>query len=210
LNLGSLVTIMSSPIIVPSRFESLIDNAKLKAQPTLIKVDADLKSIAYLGNKVRTQSGGVLAFVLGSTGAGKSTAAFAASIYLGDMFKPLIRVPSTIELRDVNTWLNSNLPAKDEKLLPVLFDGREVTDDQVGLRQFLANLNQLLRNRGDIGRRRIANGIQRLKKPQKQLEVPILFQLTATSQSLVQSVLNGKRFWSGSLYSWILHWPKLD
>jgi hypothetical protein len=125
---------MSSPVIIPTRFESLIENARLKAQPTLIKVDSDLKSLAYLANKVRTQAGGVLAFILGTTGVGKSTAAFAASVYLGDLFAPLVRVPATVELRDASAWLNTNLPVRGDKVIPVLFDGREVTDDQVGLR----------------------------------------------------------------------------
>lgn len=141
---------MNAPIVIPSRFESLADNAKLKAQPTLVKVDDDLKAFIYLANKARTQGGGVLAFILGPTGTGKSTAAFAASVYLGDTYTSLVRVPSLIDLREVIAWLTKNLPASGQKVIPVLFDGREVTDDQVGLKQFLTGLNQLLRSRSDV------------------------------------------------------------
>jgi hypothetical protein len=141
---------MATQVVIPSRFESLVDSPQLKLQPTLVKVDSDLKAFAYLANKVQTQAGGVLAFVLGSTGVGKSTAVFAASVYLGDLFAPLFRVPPTIELRVAANWLQQNLPSRGLKVIPVLFDGREVTDDAVGLKQFLAALNQLLRARGDI------------------------------------------------------------
>jgi len=59
-------------IIIPSRFESLIDNERVKAQPTLVPVESDLKYFDYLIEKVRVQNGGVLAFGLGKTGIGKS------------------------------------------------------------------------------------------------------------------------------------------
>ena len=141
---------MSEHIIIPSRFESLVDNQKVKAQPTLIPVELDLRSFDYLVEKARIQNGGVLAFVLGATGVGKSTAAFSASVFLSEKIEKLVRVPAEIELRDVANWLNTNLPSPAEKTLLVLFDGREVTDDEVGLKQFLAALNQILRKRRDL------------------------------------------------------------
>jgi hypothetical protein len=47
-------------------------------------------------------------------------------------------------------WLYKNLPNQVNKIRLVLFDGREITDDDVGLQQFLSGLNQLLRKRKDI------------------------------------------------------------
>jgi hypothetical protein len=139
-----------SAIIIPSRFESLVSNDRIKAQPTLIQVEVDLKPFILLAEKVKVQGGGILAFVLGPTGIGKSTAVFSASVFLKEILGMLVRVPVTIPLREAAEWLSKNIPTQEGKIVPVLFDGREVTDDQVGLKQFLTALNQILRSRNDI------------------------------------------------------------
>jgi hypothetical protein len=139
-----------NPIVIPNRFESLVGNESIKAQPTLIQVDKDLKPFDYLGEKVRSQGGGILAFVLGPTGLGKSTAVFSASVFLKERLGTLVRVPVTIPLREAAEWLTTNIQTQAGKVVPVLFDGREVTDDEVGLKQFLTALNQFLRSRNDV------------------------------------------------------------
>jgi hypothetical protein len=54
-------------------------------------------------------------------------------------------------LRDVAGWVLANTPlAMPGKSRIVLFDGREASDDDVGVRQFLAALNQFLRRRPDV------------------------------------------------------------
>jgi hypothetical protein len=63
----------------------------------------------------------------------------------------MIVVPHDVELRDAATWVTSNTPAPTVgKSQIVLFDGREASDDDVGVRQFLAALNQYLRRRPDV------------------------------------------------------------
>ncbi|MBX3736905.1 MAG: hypothetical protein KF715_09470 [Candidatus Didemnitutus sp.] len=141
---------INNPVIIPNRFELLIEGDRIKAQPTLFPVEDDLRAIDFLINKANVQNGGVLAFLLGQTGVGKSTAAYSASVFLNDKVAQLIRVPLGIKLRDVVGWLASTLPPVSSKIQMVLFDGREITDDSVGLKQLLAGLNQLLRQRRDV------------------------------------------------------------
>lgn len=127
-----------------------MDSTRIKAQPTLFPIEADLSAVDFLLNKASIQGGGLLAFLLGGTGAGKSTAAYSASVFLNEKVSQLVRVPIGIKLRDVVGWLIAHLPPQNGKALLVLFDGREVTDDSVGLKQLLAALNQLLRQRRDV------------------------------------------------------------
>jgi hypothetical protein len=68
-----------------------------------------------------------------------------------DMFAPVVPVPPEISIRDAGAWLNTHLPAPHQnKAQLILFDGREVSDDTVGVKNLLATLNQILRKRSDI------------------------------------------------------------
>jgi hypothetical protein len=53
-------------------------------------------------------------------------------------------------VREVTDWLSSNLPGQREKTTIVRMDGREASDDRVGLKQLISGLNQLLRARPDL------------------------------------------------------------
>jgi hypothetical protein len=68
-----------------------------------------------------------------------------------DAFTPLVTVPQHVELRDAAAWLRANVPAPvTGKSKLILFDGREASDDDVGVRQFLSALNLFLRTRADL------------------------------------------------------------
>ncbi|MET9484812.1 hypothetical protein [Streptomyces sp. NPDC006638] len=109
-----------------------------------------MKKFEILRRTTEIQGGGVLAFLSGSSGCGKTTSAWSASINMSDRFEAVVAVPATVPLREISTWLEGNVPAKTNKSLIILLDGREASDDTVGLRQFMASLNQFLRGRADI------------------------------------------------------------
>lgn len=96
------------------------------------------------------QSAGLIAFLLGPSGVGKTTAVYSVATHLSDRFESVLAVPHDIPLRDLADWLTGNMPSKQEKALLVLLDGREITDDSVGLKQLLSSLNQQLRKREDV------------------------------------------------------------
>ncbi len=141
---------ITKDIQIPNRFESILNNPKFEYQPLLFAVDQDLNQFRLLVEKIKVQQGGMLSFILGDTGVGKTTSVYSASVFDSDVFGNVISIPHGIKLRYAKTWLDENLQARSGKVQIILFDGREVTDDDVGLRQFLAGLNQLLRSRNDI------------------------------------------------------------
>lgn len=138
-------------IRIPNRFESLQEAFGQEIRPLIVPIDADLQALNALRDRARVQNGGLLCFVLGSTGVGKTTAIHSAAVHMPDTFSPIVKVPPEIRFRDVSGWLVTNIPAaqKDKSTL-VLFDGRELSDDDVGIRQLLSALNQLLRRRLDV------------------------------------------------------------
>lgn len=142
---------MTSAITIPNRYESLVQTFGNEVRPLIVPVDADLGVLLRLREQARVQAGGVVVFLLGASGVGKTTTVHAASVHHPQDFAPVCSVPPTIRLRDVAGWLQSHLPAIVEGVtVPVLFDGREVSDDDVGLKQFLTALNQILRLRSDV------------------------------------------------------------
>jgi hypothetical protein len=135
---------------LPTRFESVLVRQDLRPGPLILPVEADLHLFGRLRQITRTQGGGILAFLLGRSGIGKTTAAYSAAIHLPNDFAAVVAVPAALNLRELATWLDKNLPGPRDKTIPLLFDGRELTDDMVGLGQFMAALNQLLRTRPDV------------------------------------------------------------
>lgn len=91
-----------------------------------------------------------MVFPSGEPGSGKTTALYTAAALLPDLFGPVLTLPATIQVREVSAWLNANLPAPDGRALIVRIDGREASDDQVGLKQLVSGLNQQLRERSDV------------------------------------------------------------
>lgn len=136
---------------IPNRFENILHSSFFSDfKPLILPVDEDLRRVQILKNKTRIQNGGLLSFVLGTTGIGKTTLAYSIPVYLSSDFSGVIRIPDNIDFRDVSKWLQGNLPSQSDKSIILLFDGREITDDSVGLSQFLTGLNQLLRQRKDL------------------------------------------------------------
>jgi hypothetical protein len=142
---------MSNNLTIPNRFESLQAAFGNEVRPLILPVDEDLKAFLRFREQVKVQNGGILCFLLGSTGVGKTTSVYSATTAMPDEFTSVVSVPIEIEFKEVIKWLNSNLPPIFiNKSLIVLFDGREISDDDVGVRQFLSGLNQFLRRRPDI------------------------------------------------------------
>ncbi|MDI1450779.1 hypothetical protein [Polyangium sp. 6x1] len=142
---------MSDELIIPNRFESILADPKLNPPtPLILPVEHDLALFDRLHRRARLQGGGVLAFLRGQTGTGKTTAVYSAAAHMSDRFASVKLVPEEVALKDINNWLRANLPPTDGRTHIVLLDGREITDDTVGLSQFLSGLNQFLRRRKDV------------------------------------------------------------
>ncbi|WP_133884350.1 hypothetical protein [Glycomyces sp. NRRL B-16210] len=135
---------------IPTRFEHILVNDRLESAPLIVRVQEDLKKFEILRKTTEIQSGGILAFLSGKSGCGKTTSIWSASINMSDKFTQVLSVPTVISLRDVANWIHDNLPSRTNRSIPVLMDGRESSDDTVGLRQFMSTLNQILRQREDV------------------------------------------------------------
>jgi hypothetical protein len=132
-------------IRIPTRFEHLVGDPT----PLIVGVAEDLATLERLSRAADTQQGGVLGLMVAPSGTGKTTAVYSLAALLSDRYAPVVPVPSTVALRELPTWLESNLPA-DDRVIPVLIDHREKTDDEVGLGQLMSGLNGLLRNHGNL------------------------------------------------------------
>jgi hypothetical protein len=135
---------------IPTRFEHILGDDRLSSTPLIVRVPQDMKQFDILRRTTEIQGGGILAFLSGASGCGKTTSVWSASINMSDRFELVLPVPATVPLREVGNWLQDNVPPKTDKSLLILMDGREASDDTVGLRQFMATLNQLLRSRQDM------------------------------------------------------------
>ncbi|MDQ3822157.1 MAG: hypothetical protein M3321_02815 [Actinomycetota bacterium] len=140
----------STILEIPTRFESVLERPDLRPAPLILPVEDDLRLFARLRRMASMQRAGVLAFLLGRSGVGKTTAVYSAATHMPDDFGPVVAVPAALSTRDLVDWLGAELPEATGKAVPLLFDGREVTDDDVGLAQFVAALNQVLRRRADV------------------------------------------------------------
>lgn len=139
--------------VLPVKFESILRTGDLQIRPLILKVDSDLTRFERLARFNRAQQAGSLAVVQSGPGKGKTTAVYAASVLMNDKFNTVLSVPPLISLplREIPTWLASNLPQFDSKrVTPVLIDGRESTDDAQGLRDLMGALNNVVRGRPDL------------------------------------------------------------
>ena len=142
---------MPDELRIPNRFESLQEQFPDGYRPLILPVESDLRALSRLREHAVVQAGGVLCFLLGPTGVGKTTTVYSAAANMPESFAPVVVVPPTVKLRDAAGWLSQgvSIPNAEQATL-VLFDGREVSDDEVGLQQFISGLNQVLRRRPDI------------------------------------------------------------
>ena len=142
---------MADALRIPNRFESLQEQFPDGYRPLILPVESDLRALSRLREQAVVQTGGVLCFLLGPTGIGKTTTVYSAAANMPQTFAPVVVVPPAVKLRDAAGWLNQGVPLpKGEQATLVLFDGREVSDDDVGLQQFISGLNQILRRRRDV------------------------------------------------------------
>lgn len=138
-------------LTIPNRFESLREAFGDEIRPLIVPIDADLETLNRLQAQCRVQNGGILSFLLGPTGIGKTTTVYSAAVNMPEVYAPVVAVPSDLSFRDAVGWVIANVHKDAEsRSTLVLFDGREVSDDKVGLRQFVSSLNQFLRRRSDV------------------------------------------------------------
>jgi hypothetical protein len=138
-------------VIIPNRFESLQEEFGQGVRPLIVPIDEDLAAFNRFRDRARIQRGGLLCFLLGPTGVGKTTSAHSAAANMPEVFQPVVLVPHQVELREAISWITQRTAeARSGKSIIVLFDGREASDDDVGVRQFLSGLNQFLRRRPDV------------------------------------------------------------
>jgi hypothetical protein len=141
---------MAALIPIPTRFENILASETLDPAPLIVPVENDLKYFDALRRVADTQNAGVIVFPVGASGGGKTTAVYSAASLLPDLFAPVCPVPHTINLRSVAEWLHNNLPSQTTRATLVLLDGREASDDAIGLKQLVTSLNQLVRGRPDL------------------------------------------------------------
>lgn len=137
---------------LPTKFESVLKRDSINFAPLILKVDSDLEKYRRIARFNSMQEAGSLSVITSPPGQGKTTSAYAASTLLKELFNPVVPVPATIALplRDIPNWLSTNLPSPSKKSTIVLFDGRESTDDEQGLRDLMGSLNHVVRGRPDL------------------------------------------------------------
>lgn len=137
---------------LPTRFESVIRGSALNFSPLIVRVDSDLLNFHKLRDHNAAQGAGSLTIIWGKSGTGKTTATYAAAVLMHDKFNAVLEVPAPhlVALRELPSWLGTHLPKPTRKITPVLFDGRESTDDQQGLRDLMAAMNNIARGRPDL------------------------------------------------------------
>lgn len=139
------------PLIpIPIRFENILVSDDLEFAPLLVAVENDLQFFDRLRRRATVQGSGAVAFPSGVPGSGKTTALYAAAALAPDLYEPVFVVPATIPEREIGNWLAANVPAPGNKSIIIRLDGREASDDTVGLRQLMSGLNQSLRGRPDL------------------------------------------------------------
>lgn len=142
---------MIEEVTIPNRFESLRSEFGAEFRALIVPIEEDLKALLRFRDRARIQNGGLLCFLLGRSGIGKTTSAYSAVSNAPDAFGPVVTIPHDLELQSCISWITSQVPsAIPNKSTIVLFDGREASDDDVGVRQFLSALNQFLRRRPDV------------------------------------------------------------
>jgi hypothetical protein len=141
---------LDQKIRIPDRFESLQKQFG-EVRPLITPVKEDVRAFISFRERAFSKVGGMLCFLLGRLGVGKTTSVHSTAINMPELFAPVLAVPAEIELREVMNWVTRHVTKEDEqKCTLLLFDGREVSDDEVGVRQFLSSLNQFLRKRPDV------------------------------------------------------------
>lgn len=138
---------------VPSRFEALKDAVgPARISQVLIESPADLISLKQAIAEVESSGQGKLVFLRGNPGAGKTSLAESAHIFLADVVGGVLSPPPEYEipLSALPSWLSTNMPEAranaGNKVLVVNLDGREIpTLDEVATNAAMVNLNALLR-----------------------------------------------------------------
>ena len=90
---------MSSAITIPNRFESLQAEFN-EYRPLIVPIEEDLKAYMRLRERARLQNGGLLCFLLGPSGIGKTTSAHSAVVNAPEIFTRVVLVPHEVDFRE--------------------------------------------------------------------------------------------------------------
>jgi hypothetical protein len=138
-------------IKVPTRYEGLREVVGAQAiGRVLIETPTDLMAVKEAVVEVTAGSQGKLLFLLGDTGAGKTTLAASSQVYLASLVADVITPPPDydLSLTDLPAWLNRNVPTQSlqKGIVIINLDGREMPAVDVNARQAaMVNLNAYLR-----------------------------------------------------------------
>lgn len=138
-------------VSVPSRFEGLRDVVGPQAiNRVLIETPSDLAVVREVAVEVTASAQAKLLFLLGTTGAGKTTLATCSQVHLAGLVSEVVTPPPDydLSLADLPAWLNSNVPkaAMERGIVIVNLDGREMPAVDANARQAaMVNLNAYLR-----------------------------------------------------------------
>jgi hypothetical protein len=102
---------VAGQLTIPNRFESLQRAFGQELRPLIVPIDDDLRVLNALRDRAHVQNGGLLCFVLGPTGIGKTTDVHSAAVHMPETFSPVLTVPPEITIRDAGTWLAEHMPA---------------------------------------------------------------------------------------------------
>jgi hypothetical protein len=138
-------------ITVPTRYEGLREVVGPQGiGRVLIETPADLQAIKEAVVEVSAAAQGKLLFLLGQTGAGKTTLAASSQVYLASLVVEVVTPPPDFELplADLPAWLNRNVPAENLQrgIVIVNLDGREMPPVDPNAQQAaVVNLNAYFR-----------------------------------------------------------------
>ncbi len=89
---------MADELKIPNRFESLQAAFGQEVRPLIVPIDEDLQALNGLRDRAKIQNGGMLCFLLGPSGIGKTTAVHSAFVHMPEDFAPVFKVPEDIPL----------------------------------------------------------------------------------------------------------------
>ncbi len=138
-------------VAIPTRYEGLLDAiGEQGIGQVLLESEPDLAVLKKALVEVKSVGQGKLLFLLGDTGAGKTTLAESCQIYIANQVSKVVTPPPDYELPliELPSWLNKNILAKDraQGVVVVNLDGRELPAVDATARQAaMVNLNAYLR-----------------------------------------------------------------
>lgn len=134
---------------IPTRYEALLQTVgRSNLSQVILKPLKDLVAITQAIIEVKSAQQGKIVFLLGDSGAGKTTLAASTQIYLNDQVSDVLVPPAdyTLPLGELPAWLSKNVKTDKSKITLVNLDGRELPSlDHNARAAAMVNLNAYLR-----------------------------------------------------------------